>query len=507
MTTLPDVAGRGRGGDHIPSASDAPARRRARRRGGPCRRRDRRSSPPPPPPRRWAAWRSARAQPGEQLADPERLVDVVVGAEVESGDLLALAVPRREDDDRRLRPFADGADHFLAVEVGQAEVEQDQIRPPGRRRPDRRRAGVDAFDLVTGGDQGGLQKAVDLGLVVDDEDNGRPSSHRSFLRIRGVRAAPADGRSSGYRGRPAIGLSAVIDPPIAVTTPRQMERPSPVPRGAAVAARHAVELLEHPFELVGGNAPPRVLDLDPRRAPLPAEAHPHLGVAGRELDRIVEEVETAPARAASRCPRARRACPRRRGRSGAPGGTGRPGLRHPRTTSARSTQSVASSKLPVSSRVMSRRLATNWPSRRVSSSIAERRSLRVAGSRRSPKSFRLVTDPRIEASGVRRSCEIEESSAERRRSLSTLAAASFARVPSWDALDRDRGLVDEGDEKAFGVLGERRVGVRSARNRRRRPCRSPSPTAGTASRHWAGSANGGRPAPRARRPSAPRPVR
>ena len=51
--------------DHkLPDLQDGPARRRR-------------------PPQR-------RAQPGEQLVDPERLLDVIVGARVKRGDLLLL---------------------------------------------------------------------------------------------------------------------------------------------------------------------------------------------------------------------------------------------------------------------------------------------------------------------------------------------------------------------------------------------------------------------------------
>ena len=47
-----------------------------------------------------AARRMARPQPRQQLAHPERLGDVVVGAGVEGGDLLPLLADRREDHDR-----------------------------------------------------------------------------------------------------------------------------------------------------------------------------------------------------------------------------------------------------------------------------------------------------------------------------------------------------------------------------------------------------------------------
>ena len=73
-----------------------------------------------------------RADPRQQLAHAHRLVDEVVGAQVQRGDLLALQVPRRQHDDRRVRPFADPLDHLLAVHVRQAEVEDDKSNPRHR---------------------------------------------------------------------------------------------------------------------------------------------------------------------------------------------------------------------------------------------------------------------------------------------------------------------------------------------------------------------------------------
>ena len=90
-----------------------------------------------------------RAQPRQKLADAERLVDVVVGAEVERGDLFRLAIARRQHDDRHVRPTPDLLDHLLAVHVRQAEIEhhgvgrvrrQQIARPAGRSAPSARRS-------------------------------------------------------------------------------------------------------------------------------------------------------------------------------------------------------------------------------------------------------------------------------------------------------------------------------------------------------------------------------
>jgi hypothetical protein len=68
------------------------------------------------------------AHAGEQLAHAEGLGQVVVGASVEGRDLVVLGAPRRQHDDRDLRPPAQATDQVDAVAVGQAEVEEHQVR-------------------------------------------------------------------------------------------------------------------------------------------------------------------------------------------------------------------------------------------------------------------------------------------------------------------------------------------------------------------------------------------
>ena len=83
---------------------------------------------------------AARAHARQQLADAERLGQVVVGAGVERRDLVVLAAARRQHDDRHRRPLAQVADEVDAVAVGQSEVEQHQVG--------RARAGVDQAALL-----------------------------------------------------------------------------------------------------------------------------------------------------------------------------------------------------------------------------------------------------------------------------------------------------------------------------------------------------------------------
>ncbi len=68
--------------------------------------------------------------PGHDLARAERLGDVVVRAELEPDDTAHLVVEGGEEDDRR--PVTGGAQrpaHLDPVELGQADVEQDDVGP------------------------------------------------------------------------------------------------------------------------------------------------------------------------------------------------------------------------------------------------------------------------------------------------------------------------------------------------------------------------------------------
>ena len=74
-------------------------------------------------------WRKAVRESRQKFTDVERLVDVVVGAQIERLDLLGLALARRQHNDWHIRPFARPFDHVLTVAVRQTEIEA--IRYPG----------------------------------------------------------------------------------------------------------------------------------------------------------------------------------------------------------------------------------------------------------------------------------------------------------------------------------------------------------------------------------------
>ena len=68
-----------------------------------------------------------RPQPGDQLVEVERLGEIVVGAEVEIGDLVGRGVAGGEHQHRRDLGLAQLAEHLAAVQPRQHEVEDDGV--------------------------------------------------------------------------------------------------------------------------------------------------------------------------------------------------------------------------------------------------------------------------------------------------------------------------------------------------------------------------------------------
>ena len=130
------------------------------------------------------ARRAARdgPDPRDELAQPERLDDVVVRAELEPDDAVDLLALRRDHDDRHVRAGPQLAADREAVDIGQPNVEQHEV---GRRR-------VEGF--LPGGDTGDLEalrrepldeRLRDRVFVLDDEQ-----VHDLIV---GVRARPTAG--------------------------------------------------------------------------------------------------------------------------------------------------------------------------------------------------------------------------------------------------------------------------------------------------------------------------
>ena len=211
-----------------------------------------------------------RSEARQQLVDPERLRHVVVGAGVERRHLLTLLADGGEDQDRDARPGPKLATHLHPAPVGQHEVEDHRLRRLHRRGGQRLLGRRGGDDLVAGAPQGRLERPQDLRLVVDDENPGRA-----------LTPAPSDGvgatGSASANDAPCPATdSTQTRPAFASTNPRAIARPSPAPR-AAVAA-DAVERLEHPLELLLGQAGPVIDDPDDDLAPgrVDADAHGRL---------------------------------------------------------------------------------------------------------------------------------------------------------------------------------------------------------------------------------------
>ena len=119
-----------------------------------------------------AARRAAaqqRAQAGEQLLALEGLDEVVVGAGVEALDARLDRVAGGEHEDRDVVGRAQAPGHLHAVELGQPEVEDDEVGVEGGRLVERRLAVAGDAHLVALQAQRALEHLGDLLVVLDDE--------------------------------------------------------------------------------------------------------------------------------------------------------------------------------------------------------------------------------------------------------------------------------------------------------------------------------------------------
>ena len=121
--------------------------------------------------RRVAAAPAERPEPGGQLLVRERLDQVVVGAGVEPGDPVADGVARGEHEDRDLGAGrADAARDLEPGDVGQADVEDDDLDPGRRPRRCRGRpAGRRGLDDVAVLLEQPPQEADEARVVFDDQ--------------------------------------------------------------------------------------------------------------------------------------------------------------------------------------------------------------------------------------------------------------------------------------------------------------------------------------------------
>ena len=135
------------------------------------------------------------AEPGEELVHAEGLGDVVVGAGVEGGDLVAFGAAGRQDDDRHGGPAAEAADDVEAAHAGEAEVEDDGVGMVLGGQDEGVLAGGGGVGLVAAGAQVGGEGPQDRRLRRRRRGSGRRS--RCGLQLDDHRRAAAGGVLDG----------------------------------------------------------------------------------------------------------------------------------------------------------------------------------------------------------------------------------------------------------------------------------------------------------------------
>ena len=135
----------------------------------------------------------AHAYPGEQLGEPERLGDVVVGAGVEPDHDVGLLAAGREHDDREpLVPGPERPAHGEAVEVGEGQVEQHEVDAAARGL-ERGVALHDVLHLEALPFEGPQQRLRDREVVFDEQDRGHRA--RAYDQMRDRHGTWSDGTS------------------------------------------------------------------------------------------------------------------------------------------------------------------------------------------------------------------------------------------------------------------------------------------------------------------------
>ena len=196
------------------------------------------------------------ADPRLELGHPERLGQVVIGTGLEGQDLVHLAIPGGQDEDRGGPAARTLLDHDQAVPVGQAQVEQDQVRADSTANAAEGRRGVRRLDRPH-------SRVARAG-----PRPGGGSRHRP-------RRAGSACRSSRSRGGPQVevhGQAAQLGRSRVDRAAHRLDQAADdgqaqagAPPGALAAPGNPVELLEQVGQGLGRDARPGVLDrqLDP----------------------------------------------------------------------------------------------------------------------------------------------------------------------------------------------------------------------------------------------------
>src|SRR6476659_3877111 len=168
-----------------------------------------------------------RSNPRQQLLHTERLGDIVVRTGVKGIHLGRAVHPAGENHNGHLRPLTKRADDINAIDVRQAEIEDDQVWMSVG-------CCLEGAPTGSGGDDGVLprvqvdsQGAQDLRLVIDDQDT---SHDRSNAVCAGSGMGRVTAGSEIVMVSPPPGVpSGLRVPDMASISPRDKARPRPTP--------------------------------------------------------------------------------------------------------------------------------------------------------------------------------------------------------------------------------------------------------------------------------------
>ena len=162
----------------------------------------------------------SRPHPGQQLIGAEGLGQVVVGSQVQSGDLVLLVGPGGDHHHRQRGPAAKLAQNVQTVHIRQAQVQDHQVRTVRGDHGHGLGTVAGPHGLIAIGGENGGDEVGDALFILNDQD--------FFTDIHTV--------SSLERGRqkmnsaPSPVLRAVRCPPWALTMALQTDRPRPMLR-------------------------------------------------------------------------------------------------------------------------------------------------------------------------------------------------------------------------------------------------------------------------------------
>lgn len=129
------------------------------------------------------------AKAGENLVSVEGLRHIIVGAEIESGDLFLRRLTSRDDEQGR-SGLHDKRNEFEAFSIGQSKVEQHGVGLIDGKCVLCFASSSSFNDCITGALQGGHEQSADRWLIIDDDN---------FVGIHSVIAASLTSADSGKR--------------------------------------------------------------------------------------------------------------------------------------------------------------------------------------------------------------------------------------------------------------------------------------------------------------------